>query len=324
MRETRPLPVPAPAPPVPSVLDLVTTSKQLRDALNTYASEKRVGQLDGRSHVKLDSTIAIAQANNDGTPWGVVGNYCQIDWAGPGGDDMLRFEGVSGVNNRGLTLEKLSLYGNGYDAAPASSCIKLSAPLGDVGCIYKMTLRDIFTSYAEYGFILEGAVFEGLGENLHAENHRRDGMMMRHFNVGQGNQAIVSNIMLMAPNMSRNLGAGIRCTNSTNILLGSFVLNAEGGVVAPDGLRACIASNGENTGESLFVVPTPGWGSLILGNEASTDGVTHARKYEGGQWVSVGKPMLYLLDDGHSGVSQAYNAVAAYGADADKTAVVKP
>jgi hypothetical protein len=33
-------------------------------------------------------------------------------------------------------------------------------------------------------------------------------------------------------------------------------------------------------------------------NEGSTDGSTHARKVEGGQWVDVDKPMLYLFDRG--------------------------
>lgn len=33
-------------------------------------------------------------------------------------------------------------------------------------------------------------------------------------------------------------------------------------------------------------------------NEGSTDGSAHARKFEGGQWVDVGKPMLYLFNRG--------------------------
>lgn len=317
---------PPPAPGGGGYGDLVTTSAQLRDALNTYASERRVGQLDGRSYVQLDDTITVKQAVNDGTPWGINGGYSHIDWVGDGGKDMLVFEGVRDVSNRCLVVENLSLYGNGYAANPARAGIKLYAPLGDPGCLYKWTLRNLYTSYCEYGFVLEGAVFEGMGDNLHAENHHRDGMMMAHTWTPGEHQGIVSNVMLLHPNMSRNMGAGIRCVNSTNIIFGSFVLNGEGGVVAPEGLRAIAMSNGENTGESLLVVATPGWGSQINGNEASTDGKTHARKYQGDQWVSVGKPMLYLLDDARTGVPQEFNHTSYYGdgTNQDEVQVVKP
>ena len=308
-------------------LDLVTTGAQLKDALETYANECRVGQLDGRSIVELDQTILIQQHTHDGTPWGVNGNYAKVLWTGPGGLDMLVFQGVEGIYNRCLTIEKLYLYGNGYAAPPARSCLKLYAPAGDPGCLYKFKLDSIYTSDAEFGFIIEGAVFEGIGTNLHAENHRGDGMLMLHTHEVGKHQGIVSNIMLIHPNMSRNLGAGIRCTNSTNIIFGSFILNGQGGVVGPEGLRAFIASNGENTGESLLVVPTPGWGSQINGNEASTDGQTVARYYDGSLgWQDIGQPMLYLLDDAGSNVPQQFNHMSYYGdgTNQGKVAVVKP
>lgn len=322
-----PGPEPEPIPPSGgSVGDLVTTPKQLRDALNTYASEKRVGVFDGRSYVRLDSTIEIQQQSNDGTPWGVNGGYAHIDWVGPGGDDMIRYRGKKDMANRCLVVEKLSLFGNGYSGNPCGACLKLYAPEGDPGSIYKFTLRDVFTSYGSEGIVIEGAVFEGMGENLHCENHRSHGLAMRHTYTPGEHQGIVSNIMLMHPNMSRNMGAGILAVNSVNILFGSFVLNALGGVLAPEGLRVFGASNGENTGESLLVVGTPGWGSQINGNEASSDGQTHARAYEGGQWVSKGKPLLYLLDDGGTGVPEEFNHMSYYGdgTNQDKIATVKP
>ena len=72
--------------------------------------------------------------------------------------------------------------------------------------------------------------------------------------------------------MSRNLGAGVRSVYSCNAAFGSFVLNAEGGIVAPDGLRLGFANNGENTGEAVYVVPSNGYGSNIIYSEGSTDG----------------------------------------------------
>lgn len=60
------------------------------------------------------------------------------------------------------------------------------------------------------------------------------------------------------------------------------------------------------------MVPNNGYGSLILFNEGSTDGSTRARKFEGGQWVDVGKPMLYLLNRG-AGVVEMNGHVATCG-----------
>jgi hypothetical protein len=123
----------------------------------------------------------------------------------------------------------------------------------------------------------------------------------------------VSNIQLIHPNMSRNFGAGVRSVYSCNVAFGSFVLNAEAGIVAPDGLRVGAFNNGENTGEAVYVVPNNGYGSSIIYSEGSTDGTTHARKFENGQWISVGKPTLYLLSKG-AGVSETGNHVGTYGA----------
>ena len=187
---------------------------------------------------------------------GANGNHAKIRWVGPGGQDMIVIQGVNGVANRGFYFEKFNLYGGGYDRAPCGACLKLRAPLGDVGALYKFTLRDIYTSYGTYGIFLQGAVFEGMCENVHGENHTKDGMYMEHTNVGQGNQGIVSNVQLIHPNMSRNFGSGVKSVYSCNAAFGSFVLNAEAGIVAPEGLRLGFANNGENTGEAVYVVPT--------------------------------------------------------------------
>jgi hypothetical protein len=304
-----------------------TTAQQLADCLNTAASEHRVAMLDPRVHVEVDRTILVQQQSSWGTTWGVNGNHAKLQWVGPGGADVLVYQGVNGVSNRGLFIEKLNIDGNGYAGAPAGFGVKVYAPEGDPGSIYKFTLRDLFVTYAEYGFGLVGAVFEGMCENCHAENCTKDGMLMQSTGLDGGAPwSIVSNIQLIHPNMSRNLGAGVRAVNSTNALMGSFILNGEGGIVAPDGLRAAFGNNGENTGESLFVVQYAGWGSLVNGNEASTDGSTHCRKFENGEWVSVGKPMKYLLDNVVKDVPQTFNHVSYYGdpAHADEIAVIKP
>jgi hypothetical protein len=285
-----------PIPPTPGDdgMDSVTNETELRDALQTYANEARVGSCGSKTPVIMTKPIVIKQQSCDGFPWGVNGNFLRVLWQGPAGQDMITYQGVNGVQNRGLFIEKLCMDGNGWGGSPGGSCLKIYAPDGDPGSIYKFTLRDIFTNYASHGVHLAGAVFEGLMENIHAENHTGDGIYMEHLGLdGMAPWSIVSNVMIVHPNASRNFGAGMRQVYSVNSILGSYVLNAAGGIVGPDGIRAVMLSNGENTGEQLFVLSSNGYGSITQANEGSTDGNTRCRKYEGGQWVDVGKPMLY-------------------------------
>ena len=285
---------------------------EFAQALQSGADENYVPLFDPRTNVTLTRTITVRQHRNDGSPWGANGNLAKVSWAGPANADMIVYRGVKGVQNRGLFLEKFSLSGNGYQGNPCGACLKLHAPDGDDGPLYKFTLRDIYTSYGTYGIVLQGAVFEGMCENVHGENHRKDGMLMQNTNVQRQDRGIVSNVQLIHPNMSRNFGAGVRSVYSCNAAFGSFILNAEAGIVAPDGLRLGFANNGENTGEAVYVVPSNGYGSNIIYSEASTDGSTHARQFVNGQWVSIGKPQLYLLS-GASGINQTGNHVASYG-----------
>jgi len=315
-------PGPTPPPSTDSGIIWPRTETELAQALQSGADDDYVPMLHPRTELELTKTITIQQRANGGMSWGVRGNHARLHWVGPGGDDMLVYQGVNGVNNRLLQIEGFNFYGGGYAAAPAGACLKLYAPDGDPGCLYKFTLRDIFTSYATDGISIMGAVFEGLLDNCHGENHRRDGLHLEHMNVGSPTQAIVSNIASMHPNMSRNMGAGIRSIYSHNMIFGSFVLNAEGGVVAPEGLRGATLCNGENTGEAVFAVPSGGWGSTMSACEGSTDGSTHARAYEGGQWVSKGKPQLYLLD-GPVDWTRSHVSYYGSGANADNVRVQK-
>jgi len=286
---------------------------ELAQALEYFADECFVGMLDPRTAVELEQTITIAQPGHEGSPWGVNGNYAKVNWVGPGGDDMLVYRGTKGVGNRNLVIEKLSLFGNGYAGIPCGDCLKLSAPEGDPGSIYKFTLRDLYLSCGQRGLVLSGAVFEGMGLNIHSENHRGDGIAMENTYTPGEHQGIVSNVMLIHPNSSRNSGAGIKSVQSVNLFMGSFILNADGGVVAPDGLRYAAACNGENTGEAVFVVPYAGWGSEVSSNSGATNGETVAVDWSTGQPVEVGKIAKFLLDNSAGDVPQHMNSMANYG-----------
>jgi hypothetical protein len=330
-------PPPEPPPPPPPVeppptgggsMDRPTNTEELRDCLRRYANHRIVGQLDPYTEVEVTETIEIAQAHNAGAPWGVIGNYAKLHWKGPQGHDVLRFVGVKDVNNRGLTIERLvidggdpNLQGNG-----AAACLRLSAPLGDDGPLYKFLLRDLYTKMAHNGIVLEGGVYEGYGDNLHVENCSGDGLVMRHMNLGAPGQGVVSNVLLIHPNCSRNVGAGIRSVYSVYIIGGSFILNGGGGVVAPDGLRGMILSNGENTAgpeHACFVIPSNGFGSNVAFCEGSSDGQTHMRRWTGSAWESIGSPMRYLIDMPPE-VHQFANHVSFYGAGENPMQVVRP
>ena len=55
-----------------------------------------------------------------------------------------------------------------------------------------------------------------------------------------------------------------------------------------------------------------GYGSVIVGGEASSDGATHCRKWNGSDWESVGKPLLYYIACDDNVIQQA-NHVSYYG-----------
>lgn len=313
-----PDPGPDPIPPDPPIsgdaMDYPKTESELLAVLRSYATNRMVGMLDPRTRITTSQPIVISQTNNDGTPWGVNGNYAKITYKGPAGQPLLRFEGAQGVNNRGLTIKNLVLDGGdvaSMSGSGASACLHLYAPLGDNGPIYKFHIESVYTFGAVNGIFLQGGVYEGMMLNAHAENHTGDGIRLEHMMnpvPAGGKNPIVSNVKLFGINSSRNFGAGLRSVFSVAIVGGSYVLNGGGGVVAPDGLRWAIMQNGENTGgedQAVMVVPTNGYGSFMSMIEASGDGQTVCRRWDGTKWVNIGKPLIY-------------NAAIGAGVSADK------
>ena len=304
-------------PPTGEGMDYPTNEQQLNECLQMYAASTYVGMLDPRVNIEISSPIVI-QAPGSGVPWGVNGNYAKITYRGSG-DDLLRIEGSAGVNNRGLTIRNLVLDGGdggNMSGAGAAACLRVTAPLGDNGPIYRFGIMDVFTSGSVNGLILEGGVYEGELRGLYCENHTGDGIILRHLPASDTAKGpIVSNVLMWHINSSRNYGAGLRTVYSVYLFGGSFILNGGGGVVAPDGIRGAWGCNGENTGgekQCVFDVPSNGYGSVIVGGEASSDGATHCRKWTGSDWESVGKPLLYYIACDDNVIQQA-NHVSYYG-----------
>jgi len=316
-----------PLPPSEYAMDYPTNEAQLRDCLMTYASANYVGMLDPRVNIETSAPIVIPAANS-GSPWGVNGNYAKVTYRGSG-DDVIRIEGVQGVNSRGLTIRNLVLDGGdggNMSGGGAAACLRVTAPLGDNGPVYRFGIMDVFTSGSVNGLILEGGVYEGEMKNIHIENCTGDGIILRHLpQTPEGKAPVVSNVLMIHINSSRNYGCGLRTVYSVYLVGGSFVLNGGGGVVAPDGIRGAIMCNGENTGgaaQAVFDVPSNGYGSYIEMGEASSDGATVCRKWNGSAWEDVGQPLLYYIAMG-DGVHEAQNHVSYYGGGTNPMRVVK-
>lgn len=319
---------PDPTPPSGDSMDYPKNESELRQVLQSYRDNNYVGMLDPRTNVDTTQTIEIATTSQAGSPWGVNGNYAKINYRGNGGD-VLRFKGAPGVNNRGLTVKNLVI--DGGDAGNMSggggaACLNLSAPLGDNGPIYRFHLENLFLSGAINGLICEGGVYEGELRGMYVENCTGDGVILRHLpNIDGAKNPIVSNVLMWHINSSRNFGAGIRTVYSVYLFGGSFILNGGGGVVAPDGLRGAWGCNGENTGgenQCVFDVPSNGYGSFIEGGEASSDGATLCRRWNGSAWEDVGKPLLYYIAMGQ-GVTELGNHCSYYGGGQNPMRVVK-
>lgn len=313
-------------PPSGEGMDYPTNQRELADALYTYRDELRCGVLDPRVAVEMTETIEIA-CPGAGSPWGVIGNGAKLLWRGPRGQDMLKFSGSQDQSCRGLTVTGLYIDGGdvgSLSGAGAKGGLVLSAPLGDYGPIYQFNLRDIYAAGAVNGIVLEGGVYEGVCDNLQIENCSSDGLLMQHLNLGQPGQGVVSNIHLNHLNSSRNLGAGLKTVYSVSMVGGSFVLNGAG-INAPDGLRSIAFANFENTaGRSNCAIDfgSNGYGSVVLACECSSDGSTHARRWDGSQWVSIGAPMFYLMNQ-PGGVEQQMNHCSYYGGGSNPMRVVK-
>ena len=325
-----PDPGPDPTPPPSGAgMDKPTNEQQLKDALTTYVNESYVGMLDPTTQIEISQPIKIPTTTGAGVPFGVNGNYAKLYYKGHGGD-ALCFEGVKDINNRGLTIKNLLIDGGdvgNMSGGGAATCLKVSAPLGDNGSIYRFHIENLFVMGAVNGLILEGGVYEGEVRGAYIENCTGDGMLLRHLPEIPGAKGpVVSNVLIWHLNSSRNFGAGLRTVYSVNLIGGSFILNGGGGVIAPDGIRYAAACNGENTGgenQCVFDVPSNGYGTVITGGgEASSDGQTRCRKWTGGEWVDVGKPLLYFAAIGQ-GVVVDQSHCSYYGGGSNPMRVIK-
>lgn len=300
---------PPPAPTILSEFDNPDTEANLLDAIQSaFDGPARTCMLSPKCTVNVSNGIVVSQKNPNGYSWGIKGNGARLIWTGAAGGTILQIKAQVDPANPGTPvpgrcgiIEGLNLDGNTPGQGwvnGAGLCLHLYAPQGDDAPLYKMVLRDIFTmnagtgSMPGRGIVLEGGVYESSLFNVHAENHSSHGVEIVNDNPTPPHPiGITSAISIFGINSSRNGGAGIVTTYSTALIGGQFINNRLCGVKADQGLRYAAGLNGENTGESLFILGSNGYGSSIHGCELSSAGNVSYNT-----WGMTGLVSKYLLD----------------------------
>lgn len=273
-------PPPAQPPSVSSGMALPTT----QDGLVSYVQ----GQLDRgvsailspETNVKLSSPVTFTVSQSG--LFGVLGNTAKLEWdGGLSGADAVTF--LSAANVEGFSVEKLSLYGGGYEGRQCARGFVFTAPRGKP--FYRAVIRDLYSSYCNSACIaLVGDFFESSIFNPSAKACFGDGMTIENSDDG----GIISNVMVFGANLSRCNGYGLHLmkgASSVDLSLGSFISNGKGGILAENGIRSVSFANGENTGEVFIDVPGSAFMTTLYACNLSSNGVTTA---------PGGKPSRYL------------------------------
>lgn len=272
-----------------------------------------VAMLDPETSINITTPVTFTLGDSGGHLMGLKANGAKFSWAGGlSSVDMITFE--ADVSCRNLIIEGLSLYGAGYEGTQCDNGLVFKAPKDKA--IYKAVIRDCVSAYfGAAGIVCKGDFYESLIINAQCENNLGDGLIIA--NGGDG--GIASNVMVVAPNLSRNLGYGLKLTSahSVDVNLGSFIVNKLGGIYASNGIRYVNGVNFENSGLTGIIVPTSDYITTVRDCHASSDGTTTA---------PGGTAMRYLIDyDGAAGKIQHSGLyVTYYGGGTDNMAVWKP
>lgn len=300
---TTPTP-PADPPPVtqpPPVVDgstslaLPTTQDGLVSYVQSCLDASKSAILSPEVNVKLQNPV-VWTVRNSGL-FGVIGNSAKLEWDGGLSDkDAVTF--VSATNSEGFFVDRLSLYGGGYEGRQCNRGFVFNAPRGKP--FYRAVLRDLYSSYCNAACIsLIGDFFESAIFNPNVNACYGDGMTIENGQDG----GIISNVMMFGVNLSRNLGYGLHLMNgasSVDVSLGSFIGNSKGGILAENGIRSVSFINGENTGQILIDVPFSAYPTKLVKCNLSSNGVTAGKGGVPSQYLyryRGSDPSLCVADD---------------------------
>ena len=277
----------------------VRNQSDLEAALNDAASRGGGISFDGSvDPVKVDGTLEVRLKDLGETGPQIFFNGLRIESTNrDGATTCLRFKG----NVKRLTLADLNVFGNAYDTPGCGLGIEV---ISENGAVWLSTFRNIQSSWCGgSGMRFDGEVFENSFYSLDAKDNRGNGI---EFSNQHG---IVSNCMLYGTNASRNIQAGFALLDgcgSVDLWGGSMITNGSCGIDAPNGIRRVDGVNGENTGQSLVLVPFSAWGTIITGCSMSSSGLVNPYNPDA-------KPSQYVVMGATDRVADGFCYVAPYG-----------
>lgn len=314
------LPPPVPLPPLANGgLMWPKSQDELQTLWQAALDTGTMLTLDPRTRIDVKETISLSvSGKNGGWPHGIDGNYARLHSSINDGSPMVLVE--SKEPNRCMVMERLGVYGGGYDGRVSGGIVFVAAKGVP---IYKAKFNDLYISYCTTGLSLIGDIYESEIKSPHVENCFEDGICLE-----DDGQAVISNLVIDIPNLSRNQGYGLRlkgAAGSVDVRYGSFVLNGLGGIHAPNGIRTVERCNFENTGRIAIDVPFSAWDTSIVGCKASTEGKTLNQQALERYGEAVG-PLLHLYRYGGppDNFEQSANRVNYYGDAPNPTAVRAP
>lgn len=318
-----PTPTPTPTPvtsPAPgdSFLNF-TTVDDFVSTVQARLDKGVVSVLSPDMKLLADKPIAFDIKEGGGNLFGILGNGAQIAWNGGfnGGVDLLTFNAK--VASECLIVEKLSLYGGGYEGRQCRNGLVFAGPKGIA--IYRATVRDIVADYfGENGLAFDGDFFESVVDNASCSANYGNGCYVADLPATLN--GVISNLMFRSPNLSRNRGSGLYLddnANSVDVAQGSFINNGRGGIYANSGIRHVRDINGENTGLSLITIRASSYPSQIRDCNLSSDGATKE--------PTNGKPSQYVInfmDPSMRNLDQSGNYFTFYGGGTNTMALFAP
>jgi hypothetical protein len=222
--------------------------------------------LDPTTNLKFPGTVEVLlkDTGDDGLHFNFNGGR-YTSGNNDGATPAFRFRSSGGGNIRQVTIDNLTLYGNGYGQAGCGNGIEV---LATGGAILLFKLTNLRASWCgQNGFLFKGDLFEGSTYDLVAKDNTLSGALF------DNNPGVVSNFMMYGTNLSRNRNHGLHTINgvqSIDMFGGSFVNNDVGGVNGA--IRSAYGVNGENTGEVLFDLGFLPYPCRIVGCNLSSNG----------------------------------------------------
>lgn len=166
-------PTPAPAQPGGGLL-WPKTAEDLRMAWQAALTGGYVLALDPRTNITVSETINLTVGDAGGWTHGLAGNYAKLHSQITDGSPMVLV--TSTASCRCLLLERLCLYGGGYDGRLSGGLVVTAAQ----GLpIYNAKFNDLSISYCTTGLSLIGDIYESEVRSPGIENCFADGLLLQ-------------------------------------------------------------------------------------------------------------------------------------------------